>query len=190
MTSNSYQIQISNTLAPTVTPLMLAISSENSSNSSVGQSGPTGSVGQSGPIGPIGPIGPTGPPLSMLITSVYNTSGSPPEIRVNQIYIYFDRQSANPIPPYTTIKITNTDDSNSPFNNQIFTVAAYPTPQTYAFFTTSTNGLNSSQFITGCNSFTVNIITYQQLILQYLPTSSAGLPLGSVWRNGNVLNIV
>jgi len=88
MTSNSYQIQISNTLAPTVTPLMLAISSENSSNSSVGQSGPTGSVGQSGPIGPIGPIGPTGPPLSMLITSVYNTSGSPPEIRVNQIYIY------------------------------------------------------------------------------------------------------
>lgn len=187
MTSNNYQIQISNTLAPTVTPLMLAISTENPSNSSVGQSGPTGSVGQSGLIGPIGP---PGPPLSTLITSVYRYAGALPDIRDNQIYIYLGNMGAS-ILPYTTIKITDTPDPSSPFNNQIFTVSANPAPDSsgYFFYTTSTNGLLSNQLLAGCASFTVNII-YQQLILEYLPKYSTGLPPGTVWRNGNVLNIV
>ena len=189
MTSNNYQIQISNTLAPTVTPLMLAISTENPSNSSVGQSGPTGSVGQSGLIGPVGPIGPTGPPLSTLITSVYAYIGSKPLIQNNQLYIYNSIPTNGQIPVNSIIKITDTIEPNSPFNNQFFTVAANPPPDPYgySFFTTSTNGLTTDQL---SNSFTVNKILYQQLILQYLPTSSSGLPPGTVWRNGNVLNIV
>ena len=120
---------------------------------------------------------------------MYRYAGTRPNIMNNQIYIYLGEMGAS-ILPYTTIKITNTPEPTSPFNNQIFIVAAIPPPdpEGYYFYTTSTNGLLSNQLLAGCNSFTVNIIQ-QQLIL-YLPTSSAGLPAGSVWRNGNVLNIV
>jgi hypothetical protein len=51
---------------------------------------------------------------------------------------------------------------------------------------------NDISFIVGSNITTDRVCTtfVNNLSIKNIPTAAAGLPSGSVWRNGNILNIV
>jgi hypothetical protein len=58
-------------------------------------------------------------------------------------------------------------------------------------FKTSTNNINiDASTSSGTGSIIETLKAGGNLIINNLPTSSAGLPANAVWRNGNVLNIV
>lgn len=56
----------------------------------------------------------------------------------------------------------------------------------------SINRLNAPRPITGASDLSQQVVGYpiSALTLQDIPTSSAGLPVGSVWSDGGTLKIV
>ena len=90
-----------------------------------------------------------------------------------------------------TITATNFAGTATNATNVRITETTSPDASQYPTFV---DGTSSNRLVRVNTSFTfnpsTNILTLSKLVLSNLPTSSAGLPAGSVWNNAGVLNIV